>query len=96
MELGEKSPVIHLRFSQIAYQLLGLDEAISRELEYVAEGLNITLKEDNIILKLRELIFKASAYGKVVILIDEYDKPIIDYLDILDVSEENRKVFKGF
>lgn len=92
----QKHPVIHLRFSQIAYQLLGLEEAINRELDRIATGLQLVLGSDNIILKFRELIEKASAKGKVVILIDEYDKPIVDYLDDLAKVEENRAVFKSF
>ena len=36
-------------------------------------------------------------YGKrVVILIDEYDKPILDHMDDIDVAEANRKVLRGF
>jgi hypothetical protein len=31
-----------------------------------------------------------------VVLIDEYDKPIIDYLDNLPRAEENRSIFKSF
>lgn len=92
----QKHPVIHLRFSQIAYQLLGLEEAINRELDRIATDLQLVLGSDNIILKFRELIEKASAKGKVVILIDEYDKPIVDYLDDLAKVEENRAVFKSF
>jgi hypothetical protein len=32
----------------------------------------------------------------VVILIDEYDKPIIDYIDDIPKAEENRKILKSF
>ena len=34
--------------------------------------------------------------GKVVLLIDEYDKPIVDYLDDLNKVEENRAALKRF
>ena len=33
---------------------------------------------------------------KVVVLIDEYDKPIIDYLEDLEQAEENREILKDF
>ncbi len=33
---------------------------------------------------------------KVVILVDEYDKPIIDYLDNVDKAEENRETLRDF
>ncbi len=45
----------------------------------------------------RELIHKAhEKYQKpVVILIDEYDKPIIDNLDQMEVAKVNREILKG-
>ncbi|HIP76459.1 MAG TPA: hypothetical protein EYH12_04910, partial [Psychromonas hadalis] len=33
---------------------------------------------------------------KVVVLIDEYDKPILDNLDQMAVANENREILKGF
>jgi len=54
------------------------------------------LKEGNSQL-FRELIEKLSSqYGKVVVLIDEYDKPIIDFLDDHDQANANRDVLKTF
>jgi hypothetical protein len=92
----QKHPVIHLRFSQMAYKELGLSEAISRELDFLAKEFNIQLTETILSLKFRELIRKAAVNGRVVILIDEYDKPITDYLDDIEKVEENRSVFKNF
>ncbi len=93
----QKHPVIHLKFSQMAYGERGLTEAISRELGMIAGDFNIYLKEDNNLKeKFRELIEKVAVIDKVVILIDEYDKPIIDYLDDLPRAKENRSIFKSF
>lgn len=89
-------PVIHLRFSQIAYKELGLTAAISRELDFLAKEFRIELVEDSLALKFRELIRNVAKNGRVVILIDEYDKPITDYLEDLEKVEENRSVFKSF
>jgi len=33
---------------------------------------------------------------KVVVLVDEYDKPILDVIDNVDVAKENREILKGF
>ena len=33
---------------------------------------------------------------KVAVLIDEYDKPILDHIDDSKIAEENRKVLRGF
>jgi hypothetical protein len=47
---------------------------------------------------LYELILKASEkYGeKVVILIDEYDKPILDRIEEVEIARENREILKDF
>ena len=50
-----------------------------------------TLKE-----RFEELLIKASAKSRVVILIDEYDKPIIDYIEQPVKANENREILKQF
>ena len=90
------SPVIHLRISQIPYQKLGLYDALFKELDAIAGTLGIKLAETDLKSKFRELIRKAAAETRVVILVDEYDKPIIDYLDNPAILNENRSVFKQF
>ncbi len=61
-----------------------------------AGRLGVVLEDATIDQQFRELIRKVSALGRVVILIDEYDKPLIDYLDDLPKVEENRSIFKTF
>ncbi len=92
----QRHPVIHLKFSQMPYQEVGLKEAINQELDKLAEEFGFKLQSTNIKAKFSELIKKTAANGKVVILIDEYDKPTIDYLDDIPKVEENRSVFKSF
>jgi hypothetical protein len=89
-------PVIHLRLSQINYQKHGLYYALDKEMGLLAGELGISLQEIDLKDKFRELIRKAAVKSRVVILIDEYDKPVIDYLDELPIAEENRAVFKSF
>ncbi|HEV2479365.1 MAG TPA: AAA family ATPase [Puia sp.] len=92
----KKNPVIHLALSQINYEKLGLYETLNKELDIVAGKLGVALQEKDLKDKFRELIEKTAAEGRVVILIDEYDKPIIDYLDDLPKAQENRAIFKSF
>ncbi len=92
----EKYPVIKISFSNISYHELGLERAISEELDDIAEDYNITLKKTTHSGKFRELIKKVAQDKSVVILIDEYDKPIIDYMDNIPQAEKNRKTLKGF
>jgi hypothetical protein len=92
----QKHPVIHLKLSSINYQKLGLYDALNKELDVLSDDLGVILQETDLKDKFRELIEKSSANGKVVILIDEYDKPIVDYLDDLEKVEEHRAIFKSF
>lgn len=93
---SKSNPVIHLSFSGINYQNKTLEEAISHELSIIAskEGISLTsvFAKD----KFKELIIAlAEKKNKVVLLIDEYDKPIIDYIGKnLDQAEANRNVLK--
>ena len=91
-----RHPVIHLRFSKMPSELIGLELAISQELDRLATELGFSLIETNIKDKFTELISRAGANERVVILIDEYDKPIIDFLDDVSKAEENRSIFRSF
>ncbi|MBE9600159.1 AAA family ATPase [Pedobacter sp. MC2016-24] len=92
----QKNPVIHISFSDIGVNTMGLTAAIYNALEIAARKLSIHLTAVTYDQQFRELIEKASVNGKVVILIDEYDKPIIDYLDNLSKAEEHRKIMSNF
>lgn len=89
-------PVIKISFSNIEYKTVGLSQAIDNELDRIAKENNIRFETNIGGSRFRELIEKLSAKGKVVILIDEYDKPIIDYLDNLEQAEANRETLKNF
>lgn len=92
----QKHPVIHLSLSRANYQDHGLTGGLNQELERAAKELNIILLSLNPKDKFSELIEKAAVYGQVVVLVDEYDKPLIDYLDDPEKMAENRVIFKNF
>ena len=92
----QKYPVIHISFASIGVRTLGLTQAIFESLAENAERLGVSLEKTTIDQQFKELIRKVSALGKVVVLIDEYDKPIIDNLDDIPLAEQNRAVFKSF
>ncbi|WP_460432037.1 ATP-binding protein, partial [Arachidicoccus ginsenosidivorans] len=89
-------PVIRISFSNIGVRTEGLEVAIYRSLETNARRLGLTLNESSYDQKFKELIEKASVNGRVVILIDEYDKPIIDFLEEPELAEANRAIMKNF
>lgn len=89
-------PVIHLRLGGIDYQHLGLYEALNKEIGTLAKDLGLLLEASSLKKKFGELINKASNNGRIVILIDEYDKPITDYLEDTKKLEENCFILKNF
>lgn len=98
----ETYPIIRISFSNIGYRTKGLLSALSDELVEISQyyGFSLSSKKEDIANVFDELI--KSLYHKynqqVVILIDEYDKPIIDYLepDQIHLARENRGVMKTF
>lgn len=73
-------PVIHLDFSGIDYKEQGLSKAIIAELKNIVKKYDIDLEKKTLKDSLRELIEKLSEKGRVAFLVDEYDKPITDYI----------------
>ena len=71
-------PVIKISFSNIAYDVIGLEEAIHNMLGGIAQKYGIVYNSQSYPEKFKELIIKLSEKAPVSIIIDEYDKPIID------------------
>ena len=98
----EAYPIIKISFSSIGYRTMGLIPSISKALIDIAKIHNIiiSVEPDKIDKVFEELIEKLhNQYQKgVVVLVDEYDKPLIDYLDKdnLHKAKENRDVLKSF
>ncbi len=92
------NPILHIPFSSLGYKSLGLERALHEHLDELIERHDLSVDEEALEKKFREVIealcFQA---GQVVLLIDEYDKPIIDYLgpDIKQ-AQENQQVLKKF
>ena len=96
---SKNNPVIHLSFASMDYQGSGLEKAIQFELNKIAATYQISLTPNPFKSQFKELLEKLdNQYGKVVILIDEYDKPIIDYLENHHISKakEHQNILKTF
>jgi len=90
-------PVVHISFNAIGYKDLGLERAIDRELDYNARKYGLALESEGISGKFRELLERLAARDKkVVLLIDEYDKPIVDYIDEIEKADKQREILKNF
>ncbi|MGE5340318.1 MAG: AAA family ATPase, partial [Candidatus Omnitrophota bacterium] len=92
----ETYTVIHIDFIDVDFKKFGLEEAIDHQLEDISSQLNIKLTKKSIKEKFGEMIRLLSKDKKVVILIDEYDKPVIDYIDDVPEAEKNRDILKNF
>ncbi|MGA1825974.1 MAG: AAA family ATPase [bacterium] len=93
-----KFPVIHLDFTKIDYKTPDiLENELCLKIDEVAFKNNITInKKGSYISRFAECIEKLSNEGKVVILVDEYDKPIIDFIDQKEIALKNRDVLRNF
>lgn len=93
-------PVIHLDLSKISFKTPEiLEKALETQVEKIATDFNIQLDHDLFFKeKFGQLLEKMSREQKVVILIDEYDKPIIEFIetDEKEIALANRKILKNF
>ncbi|MCL0052708.1 ATP-binding protein [Peptococcaceae bacterium] len=93
----EKYPVIKIDWSGNFQTLENLEKTAMEIFEGVQENLGIKCKSDKPDGCFRELIRKAyKKYNqRVVILVDEYDKPILDVIENQEQAIENREFLKG-
>ncbi|MEY4904053.1 MAG: hypothetical protein RLZZ292_1868 [Bacteroidota bacterium] len=96
---SQTKPVINIPYAQLAYKELGLENVLYDLLKATAEQYDVPLDATIYTAAFNELIGKlAKKHGRVVILIDEYDKPIIDFLETkhLAIAHENRDKLRNF
>ncbi len=95
----ETYPVIRMSLDAISHEE-GLKEALNDALHDIAKTFKIKLRKKTPSGLLKELIESVAAQtGKqVVVLIDEYDRPIIDYIDPYNLEKANqqRDILKAF
>ncbi|MGE5341828.1 MAG: AAA family ATPase [Candidatus Omnitrophota bacterium] len=92
----EAYTIIHLDFIEVDFKTFGLEQALDHKLEKMAGQFNIQLPGRSIKEKFSEMIEVLSKDKQVVILIDEYDKPITEYIDDIPEAEKNRDILKNF
>jgi len=94
---SKKYPVVYISFDGNITTPALLEKKAKSRIKYLAEDYGISLSEDEESLLLEELIVKLHRKHntKVVVLIDEYDKPILDAIDNKAVAIENREKLKN-
>ncbi|MDR2444626.1 MAG: ATP-binding protein [Spirochaetaceae bacterium] len=96
----KKHPVIHIDLSPADY-LGGKVELLSvvrRYLNEAAERIGVQLTDDTIPGQFQGLIINGckSRNEKVVVIIDEYDKPLLDTINDREIHEELKNMLRGF
>ena len=92
-------PVFYFDFNGVNYQHIGaLEESLNTQLkrwehQYGCKGEKIPLSE-----RFQNLLIAAKEQTglRCVVLVDEYDKPLLDVVDKPELQEHNKEVFKGF
>lgn len=90
-------PVVSLLFDKISSRETEMAELLSDQLQEVAEQYGFSLQSTGIKRRTSELIQKLAGDTGVAILIDEYDKPILDVVaDDPALAQKRREVLKEF
>ena len=95
----QEYPVLRFDFTRIsANNSVELENSLQSKLERFAQQYGITLKSAGLSTQFGDLvedIFHKTG-KKVVILVDEYDKPITEHLHNIEIAEANRDVLGDF
>ncbi len=98
----EKHPVILIDFNEISLDDPQIfKDSISRYLNDKGECFGVELRGGTVKEKFKELVVKVAdkTGSSVVVLIDEYDKPIITHLGLgkerLEIAKQNREILKS-
>lgn len=92
----EPRPVIKLDFSAIVSSETPFAVTLDMEMDRIANlhGLGSLIGDYRH--KFQTIIRELGASRPVAILVDEYDKPIVNYIDDMDRALENRDIMKNF
>jgi len=93
-----KHPVMYLDFSAFSVKTAAAFEiSLNRKLEVIAEENAIDVSKDSLPdLKLDTLVRELSKKNKVVLLVDEYDYPLLQNLDSIEIARATQKILSSF
>jgi hypothetical protein len=92
-------PVLHVDFSLLQVATAKeLTQALRRHIAQIAHEHGVTLRwaDGAYYEQFADLIRQLASRGRVVVLVDEYDKPIIDNIERVEEAQRIRDVLKGF
>jgi hypothetical protein len=91
-------PVIYIDFAAIEFSTeIDLREGLIRLMDEINKDYQLNVDKWGFKAYFKNIIVALSKkYGKVVVLVDEYDKPIVEYMDNLEMAAKNREILKNF
>jgi hypothetical protein len=93
----QEHPVIHIDMSLGPVgSAQDLEDLLSSQLVRIAENYGVSLGPNHAVGQFRDLIQELSKQNRVVILIDEYDKPILDNISRPEARQATKDVLAGF
>ena len=93
----EKHPVVYIDFAQIESETpKEFESDLKEKLQEIASTHKISITGSSIKPQLRKLIAELAKSNRVVVLVDEYDHPIINHLKNPKIAEKNRGILKSF
>lgn len=93
-----KHPVFYFDFNGENYSKVPVEKVLTAHLRRWEEFYKITDDSETLGERFQNLLMKVSEKTGLgcVVLIDEYDKPLLDLIDNPEMQEHNKAVFKGF
>ncbi len=94
----QKYPIVHLDFAAIAQRTPhDVSSSLNYHLDAIAHSYSLSVEECKLPEeKLVALVTKLAHFNKVVILIDEYNYPLLSHLATVKLASEQEKVLKNF
>ena len=95
---SQRYTVVRLDFSNGGFEKPEqLDKDVKAQLRRIEADAKIEPRDDTAALRLRHLVqeLRRQTGERVVVLVDEYDKPILDALDVPEVARANRDFLRG-
>src|SRR6056297_2171024 len=93
----DPQPVIRLNMSELdTRDDKTVEEGIKRKLKKIYRESNFQIRTDNMKYMFEDLLEELGQHKRVIVLIDEYDKPILDHLEDHEMAEKIRTVLRTF
>ncbi|HEW97788.1 MAG TPA: AAA family ATPase [Beggiatoa sp.] len=94
----QSHPVIHIDFAAIDFSTeIDLREGLIQLMDGINDDEQLNVDKRGFKAYFKNIIVALSKkYGKVVVLVDEYDKPIVEYMDDIEMAAKNREILRNF